>query len=81
MLSSLLAQQRRDDAAEPLDDTAIAWTQRFRIADANGLTLREASATVAWRCDGVDDVRAEIASHGLVLSEHDGCVVVRRRGS
>jgi uncharacterized protein YceH (UPF0502 family) len=64
----------------PLDERSIVWTQRFRIADANGLTLREASATVAWRCDGVDDVRAEIAPHGLALTEHDGCVVVRRRG-
>jgi Methyltransferase domain len=66
-------------SAAPLDERSIAWTQRFRIADANVLTLREASATVAWRCDGVDDVRAEIAPHGLVLTEHDGCVVVRRR--
>ena len=63
----------------PLDERSIAWTQRFRIADANGLTLREASATVAWRCDGIDDLRAEIAPHGLTLTEHDRCVVVRRR--
>ena len=42
-------------------------------------TLREASATVAWHCDGIDDLRAEIAPHGLVLAERDRCVVVRRR--
>ncbi len=68
-------------SAEPIDERSIAWTQRFRIADPNGLTLREANATVAWRCDGVDDLRAEIAPHSLELTEHEGgVVVVRRRG-
>lgn len=67
-------------SAEPLDHRTIAWTQRFRIADANGLTLREATATVAWRCDDVESVRAEVGEHGLVVAEHEGIVVVRRRG-
>lgn len=68
-------------SAEPIDDRSIAWTQRFRIADPNGLTLREANATVAWRCDGIDDLRAEAAPHSLEVTEHGGGVVVlRRRG-
>jgi uncharacterized protein YceH (UPF0502 family) len=67
-------------SAEPLDDRSIAWTQRFRIADADGHTLREANATVAWRCDGAEAVRAEIAAHGLTLTDHGDVVVVRREG-
>lgn len=67
-------------SAEPLDDRSIAWTQRFRIADPNGLTLREAHATVAWRCDGVDAIVADAVAHGFTATRTGGCVVVRRAG-
>lgn len=65
-------------SAEPLDERSIAWTQRFRIADTNGLTLREAHATVAWRCDGADAIVAEAAAHGFEATRSGACIVVRR---
>jgi uncharacterized protein len=67
-------------SAEPLDERSIAWTQRFRIADPNGLTLREAHATIAWRCDGADAIVAEAVAHGFDAVRTGGCVVVRRVG-
>lgn len=67
-------------SAEPLDERTIAWTRRFRIADTNGLTLRDAHATIAWRCDSADDVVAEATAHGFSAARSGGCVVVRKAG-
>ena len=67
-------------SAEPLDARTIAWTRRFRIADANGLTLRDASATVSWRGDSADDVIADANAHGFGATRSAGCVIVRKAG-
>jgi uncharacterized protein YceH (UPF0502 family) len=63
----------------PLDDRRMSWTLVYKVVDdSDGATIAEYRATAPWRCDSVDDIRAEIAPFGLELAEHDGCVVVRR---
>ena len=63
----------------PLDDRRMSWTLIYKVVDDNeGVTIAEYRATAPWRCDSVDDIRAEIAPFGLELAEHEGCVVVRR---
>jgi hypothetical protein len=63
----------------PLDDRRMSWTLIYKVVDdSDGATIAEYRATAPWRCDSVDDIRAEIAPFGLELAEHEGCVVVRR---
>jgi uncharacterized protein YceH (UPF0502 family) len=67
-------------SAEPLDERSIAWTRRFRIADTEGHTLRDAHATVAWRCDGAGAVIGEAEARGLT-AERSGSLVIVRKGA
>jgi uncharacterized protein YceH (UPF0502 family) len=63
----------------PIDDRRMNWTLQYKVVDdADGTVVAQYSATAPWRCDSVDDIRAEVASFGLELTEHEGCVVVRR---
>ena len=63
----------------PIDDRRMNWTLQYKVVDdSDGTVIAQYSATAPWRCDSVDDIRAEIAPFGLELSQHDGCVVVRR---
>lgn len=65
-------------SADQLDERTIAWTRRFRIADAEGHTLRDANATVAWRCDGADAVVGAAQAHGLTATRSGSLVIVRK---
>jgi uncharacterized protein YceH (UPF0502 family) len=63
----------------PLDELRMMWTMTYKVVDSGtGATVAEYTATAPWRCDGVDDIRREIASYGLVMTEHDDYVIVRR---
>lgn len=62
---------------EPVDERTIAWTMEYRVLDGDSV-VAEYSVTSRYRCFGVDDVRAEIAPHGLHATQHDDCIVVRR---
>ena len=65
----------------PIDDRSMMWTMIYQVVDRDSRrVVAEYTATAPWRCDGVDDMRAEIARFGLTLTEHDDCVVVRRPG-
>jgi uncharacterized protein YceH (UPF0502 family) len=68
-------------SGQPIDDRSMSWTLSYRVVDdRDGTTIADYRASAPWRCDSVDDVRHEIAEFGLTLTEHDGCVVVRRPG-
>ena len=62
---------------EPVGDHEMDWTMEYRVVQGDE---RVATSTVRsrWRCVGVDEIEAEIAPFGLVLTRHDDCVVVRR---
>ena len=63
----------------PLDKLRMMWTMTYKVVDpANGATVAEYTASAAWRCDGVDDIRREIAPYALEMTEHEDYVVVRR---
>jgi hypothetical protein len=63
----------------PLDEHSMAWTLIYRVLHGeSGQLIAEYSATAPWRCDSVDELRADVARFGLVLTEHDDCVVVCR---
>jgi hypothetical protein len=65
-------------SGEPLDDRRMMWTLTYKVVDRSEAIVAEYTARAPWRCDGVDDVRTEVAEFGLVLTEHDDCVVVSR---
>jgi uncharacterized protein YceH (UPF0502 family) len=63
----------------PLDELRMMWTMIYKVVDpASGTIVAEYTATAPWRCDGVDDIRREIAPYGLAMTEHDDYVIVRR---
>jgi uncharacterized protein YceH (UPF0502 family) len=63
----------------PLDELRMMWTMTYKVVDSGtGATVAEYTATAPWRCDGVDDIRREIAWYGLTMTEHDDYVIVRR---
>jgi uncharacterized protein YceH (UPF0502 family) len=63
----------------PLDDRTMAWTLIYRVVNgATGQLVAEYSATAPWRCDSVAGLQAEVGRFGLVLREHDDCVVISR---
>jgi uncharacterized protein YceH (UPF0502 family) len=64
-------------SGEPLDDRTMLWTLTYKVLDGDDL-IAEYTASARWRCDGVDDVRAEIEPYGLSLEAHADYVVVRR---
>jgi SAM-dependent methyltransferase len=66
-------------AGEPVDDRTMSWSLVYKVRDGDEV-IAEYTASSLWRCDGVDDVRAEIEPFGLTLTEHHDCVVVRARG-
>ena len=64
----------------PVDELRMMWTMTYKVVDAaTGRTVAEYTASAPWRCDGVDDIRSEIAPYGLTMTEHDDFVIVRRR--
>ena len=63
----------------PLDELRMLWTMTYKVVDsATGGAVAEYTAMAPWQCDGVDDLRREIASYGLTMTEHDDYVIVRR---
>jgi uncharacterized protein YceH (UPF0502 family) len=63
----------------PLDALRMMWTMTYKVVDsATGTTIAEYTASAPWRCDGVGDIRCEIAPYGLELTEHGDYVIVRR---
>ncbi|HZB43205.1 MAG TPA: DUF480 domain-containing protein [Ilumatobacter sp.] len=63
----------------PLDELRMMWTMVYKVVDSvTGTTVAEYTATAPWRCDGADDIRREITSYGLTMTEHDDYVIVRR---
>ena len=63
----------------PLDELRMMWTMTYKVVDsATGATVAEYTASAPWRCDGVEDIRREIAPYGLDMTEHDDYVIVRR---
>ena len=63
----------------PVDDLRMMWTMTYKVVDSrNGATVAEYAASAPWRCDGVDDIRREIAQHALTMTEHEDYVIVRR---
>jgi hypothetical protein len=66
----------------PIDGRSMSWTMIYKVVDAaTGELVAEHRAVAPWRCDGVDDLRAEIAPLGLTLTEHGEWIVVRGDGS
>jgi SAM-dependent methyltransferase len=66
-------------SGEPIDDHTMARTMVYRVVHAaTGELVAEHRATAPWRCDSIDDVRAEVARFGLEVTAHPDCVVVRR---
>ena len=66
-------------SGEPIDERTMTWTMIYKVRHGDtGETLAEYAASAPWRCDGVDDVRREIAPFGLTLTERDDYVIVRR---
>ncbi len=63
---------------EPVDDRTMAWTLIYKVLDGVNV-VAEHTARSTWRCDSVDDIRAEIAPFNLSLTSHQDCVVVRHR--
>ena len=62
----------------PLDDRRMMWTMTYKVVHRDTrAVLAEYTATAPWRCDGVDDIRREIAPYGLTMTEHDDYVIVR----
>lgn len=68
-------------SGEPIDERWMSWTLIYKVIDrcGEGDVIAEHRVTAPWRCDGVAGLRDEIAAYGLTLTEHDECVVVRRR--
>jgi len=63
----------------PMDELRMMWTMTYKVVDtASGATVAEYTASAPWRCDGVGDIRREIAPYGLTMTEHDDYVIVRR---
>ncbi len=64
-------------SGEPIDDRTMAWSLTYKVLDGVNV-IAEHTAQSTWRCDSVDDIRAEIAPFGLELTSHQDCVVIRR---
>ncbi len=64
-------------SGEPIDDRTMAWSLTYKVLDGMNV-IAEHTAQSTWRCDSVDDIRAEIAPFGLELTSHQDCVVIRR---
>jgi uncharacterized protein YceH (UPF0502 family) len=62
---------------EIADDRSMAWTMEYRVLRGD-TELASSTVRSTWRCFDADDIRSEIEPHGLRLSEHDDCVVIRR---
>lgn len=67
-------------SGEPSGERTMRWELVYRVLDreAGDALVAEHVVRSEWRCDGVDDVRAEIEPFGLELTEHHDCVVVSR---
>ncbi len=66
-------------SGEPVDDRTMRWTLLYKVVDRSGATVAQHQVVADWRCDNADDIAAEIFPHGLALTDHEGCVVIRRR--
>ncbi len=66
-------------SGEPVDERTMRWTLLYKVLDRSGATVAEQQVVADWHCDSPDDIAVEIFPHGLVLSDHEGCVVIRRR--
>ena len=64
-------------SGKPVDDRTMSWTLVYRVLDGDRM-IAEHTASSQWRCDGVDDIRTEIAPYGLELTEHEDCVLIHR---
>jgi uncharacterized protein YceH (UPF0502 family) len=65
----------------PMDELRMMWTMIYKVVDStSGATVAEYTASAPWRCDGIADIRREIAPYGLTLTEHGNYVIVRRPG-
>lgn len=64
---------------EPVDDRTIRWTLIYKVVSSDGATVSEQRVVADWHCDSPDDIAAEIFPYGLALTDHEGCVVIRRR--
>ena len=62
---------------EPSGDREMTWTMEYRVM-AGEEQVSMSAVTSTWTCVSVDDIRTEIAPFGLLLTQHDDCVVVRR---
>ena len=66
-------------SGEPVDERTMRWSLLYKVVDRSGATVAEHHVIADWRCDSPDDIAAEIFPYGLALTDHDGCVVIRRR--
>jgi len=64
-------------SGEPADDRHMRWTLTYSVKRGDE-PIAGYTVTCRWQCFGVDDIRAEIAPHGLTLTQHGDAVVVRR---
>ena len=62
---------------EPSDEHHMAWTMTYRVLRGE-VEVVDHTVRSRWRCFSVADVRGEIEPYGLILTEHDDCVVVTR---
>ena len=53
------------------------WTMTYRVLRGD-TEVASYSVRSGWRCFSVDDIRAEIEPFGLILTEHEDCVVITR---
>jgi uncharacterized protein YceH (UPF0502 family) len=66
-------------SGEPVDERTMRWTLLYKVVDRSGATVTQHRVVADWHCDSADDIAAEIFPHGLALTDHEGCVVIRRR--
>ena len=66
-------------SGEPVDERTMRWTLLYKVVDRSGATVTQHEVVAEWHCDSADDIAAEIFPHGLALTDHEGCVVIRRR--
>jgi len=64
---------------EPTDAATMRWTMEYRVVDGE-VVVAEHTVVGTWTCVSVADIRSEIESRGLELTEHDDHIVVRRTG-
>ena len=66
-------------SGEPVDERTMRWTLLYKVVDRSGAIVNQQQVVADWHCDSADDIAAEIFPHGLALTDHEGCVVIRRR--